>query len=423
MTVCSFFPLLHTHTHTHTHPHIGSRRYSSPSSTYGSSVPSHTPSSGNSLTRYHTLTTPFYQPAANSDINAVEQTTKFTSHFHNPGSPLSCSGKHNPSEGSPLSSTSPFSKLLPSQLQYGSSPLSNSPRSYSPHHSQHTSPRSTPPSLPSPVEGPSSRPGMRDAFVTPGSGTKLSSLAEQDEVDSPQSRTFRRSGSGPKLSTCDDFITHSQLLNSDEEEEDFPLNLSLNLSQLTDDQEGGENDQVSSSARLVAFDRDCVKFSQHPQVPRNSSRPKRASSFSQKRTSPDLQHTRTRAPSLSALGNPFHDSNFTTTLTENKTHNFNSSPTSSIVPFHLPFLLSTSSSTNAASQRSQKAKRMVQRSQSAHGHASSSGPVSDHCEVDGGESCLASLSQSMVLGEELLAMAKARQGPIMLLSTDLVRKC
>ena len=27
----------------------------------------------------------------------------------------------------------------------------------------------------------------------------------------------------------------------------------------------------------------------------------------------------------------------------------------------------------------------------------------------------------MVLGEELVAMAKARQGPIMLLSTDLVR--
>ena len=264
---------------------------------------------------------------------------------------------------------------------------------------------------------------MRYILTTPGSGTKLSSLAELDEVDSPQSRTFHRPGSGPKLSTCDDFITHSQLLNSDEEE-DFPLNLSLNLSQSTDDQEGGENDQVSSTAKLLTFDRDCVTFSPHPQAPRNSTRPKRASSFSQKRTNPiaqNLQHIRARAQSLSAQGDPFHDPNFTATLPENQTCHFSSSPTSSLVPFHLPFLLSTSSSTNAASQRSQKARRPVQQSQSALGHASSCSPVSGRCEVDGGESCLANLSQSMVLGEELLAMAKARQGPIMLLSTDLVR--
>ena len=270
---------------------------------------------------------------------------------------------------------------------------------------------------------------MHYALGAPGSGTRLTSLEELAEVDSPKSRTFHRSASGPKLSACDDFVTPSQLLHSDEDEDEdsFPLSLSLNLSQSADDQEG-ERGQVGSAARLLAF----THNSPHSQALRSDStnRPKRAASFSQKRTNPlsqDLENIRLRAQSLSTRGNPFQDPDYTLTPTENKTYDFSSSsPPSSIVPFKLPFLFMTSTST--PSQRTQKLGQ--ESSTTGQGHSSRQGPgftspavvAAESHRVEAGDLCLASLSQSIVLGGELLAMAKARKGPIMLLSTDLVRK-
>ena len=268
---------------------------------------------------------------------------------------------------------------------------------------------------------------MHYALGAPGSGTRLTSLEELAEVDSPKSRTFHRSASGPKLSACEDFVTPSQLLHSDEDEDSFPLSLSLNLSQSADDQEG-ERGQVGSTARLLAF----THNSPHSQALQSDSanRPKRAASFSQKRTNPlsqDLENIRLRAQSLSTRGNPFQDPDYTLTPTENKTYDFSSSsPPSSIVPFKLPFLFMTSTST--PSQRTQKLGQ--ESSTTGQGHSSRQGPgftssavvAAESHRVEAGDLCLASLSQSIVLGGELLAMAKARKGPIMLLSTDLVRK-
>lgn len=269
---------------------------------------------------------------------------------------------------------------------------------------------------------------MHYAIGAPGSGTRLSSLAELAEVNSPQSQVFHRSASGPKLSACDDFVTPSQLLHSDEDEDEdnFPLSLSINLSQSTDDQEG-ERNRVSPTARLMAFNHN----SPHSQALRsgNANRPKRAASFSQKQSNPlsqDLEHIRVRAQSLSTRGNPFQDPDYTPTPTENKTYNFSSSPLSSIAPFKLPFLFMNSTST--ASQRSEKLRQGS--STAGHTHHSQHGPgfnspavvAAESPRVEAGDRCLASLSHSVVLGGELLAMAKARQGPIMLLSTDLVRR-
>lgn len=267
---------------------------------------------------------------------------------------------------------------------------------------------------------------MHYALGAPGSGTRLSSLAELAEVNSPQSQVFHRSASGPKLSACDDFVTPSQLLHSDEDEDEdnFPLSLSLNLSQSTDDQEGGR-DRVSPTARLLAFNHN----SPHSQALRrgNANRPKRAASFSQKRSNPlsqDLEHIRVRAQSLSTRGNPFQDPDYTPTPTENKTYDFSSSPLSSIAPFKLPFLFMNSTST--ASQRSEKqgssTAGQTHRSQHRPGFNSPAVVAAESPRVEAEDRCLASLSHSIVLGGELLAMAKARQGPIMLLSTDLVRR-
>lgn len=269
---------------------------------------------------------------------------------------------------------------------------------------------------------------MHYALGAPGSGTRLSSLAELAEVNSPQSQVFHRSASGPKLSACDDFVTPSQLLHSDEDEDEdnFPLSLSLNLSQSTDDQEG-ERNRVSPTARLMAFNHN----SPHSQALRsgNANRPKRAASFSQKQSNPlsqDLEHIRVRAQSLSTRGNPFQDPDYTPTPTENKTYDFSSSPLSSIAPFKLPFLFMNSTSTS--SQRSEKlgqgSSTAGKTHHSRHGPGFNSPAVvaAESPRVEAEDRCLASLSHSIVLGGELLAMAKARQGPIMLLSTDLVRR-
>jgi len=207
----------------------------------------------------------------------------------------------------------------------------------------------------------------------------------------------------------------------DEDEDNFPLSLSLNLSQSTDDQEGGR-DRVSPTARLLAFNHN----SPHSQALRrgNANRPKRAASFSQKRSNPlsqDLEHIRVRAQSLSTRGNPFQDPDYTPTPTENKTYDFSSSPLSSIAPFKLPFLFMNSTST--ASQRSEKqgssTAGQTHRSQHGPGFNSPAVVAAESPRVEAEDRCLASLSHSIVLGGELLAMAKARQGPIMLLSTDL----
>ena len=434
----------------------GSRRYSlSPSQSPGSySSTGHTPSSGGSLTRYTSLTTPFYHVAievnAPPSVSAAgrDQTGTPTgtltvavtsSHSQNPVSspPLSRSNstKRRPSDPFILSHTPPFSKLL-SQNQYSRmhSNSTNTSHSNSPHvHnlssnkvSNSPSPLSTPPSsLPS--QSPSAiKPlhshGMRYALAAHGSGTKLSALAEHVESN-PQKQVPRRSDSVPKLSACDDFITHSQLLQSDEED-DFPMSMSLNSSHTsskTDEPDSPEPEERDAAKRLSFTQSDDHTASGGAR----DSQPKRAASFSYGTKSSALSHKfeeiQRRATNLSAHLDPFVDADFTPTPTEGKT--FNISPTVALVPFKLPFLLSGS---RDGSHRTGKRSPSLQRhslGQKSERRASTElkSPVLNQLEREGGASFLAGLSQGMVLARELLAMAAARQGPIMLLSTDLVR--
>lgn len=310
--------------------------------------------------------------------------------------------------------------------------------------------------------------GIKYGLTPHGNGTKLSSLAEEGEKgndnrsDSHLVATNTKGKSKPikdrKPSLTGDFITQSCLLNSDDEDEpdlvgdNFPLSLSMTSS--IDSEQGqqflgaaggaSKTDSVPSSVHAVSFhSNDAVRFAirspdareQRPASARECERSKpnlrgqkklqRASSFSQqcsRQLSNELADIRQRANSLSAHGNPL-DPNFTSSslLVAGGDHNLEITP--EIMPFKLPFLFSSSSGSqdlasppfaSSGEGGGDSSTRLL--CGSALGHSPST-----KGEEEGEESsCLAILKKSYLLGRELLAMARARQGPIMLLSTELV---
>ena len=490
---------------------------------------SHTPSSGGSLTRYTSLTTPFYRvPLQRQHIAAVHYgftpsggTTPTNVNTESPphglssymptGSSPQALGFHSNSFNRRRSDNSlqvfarspplPFGRLIyqqqhpspqhpPSHSSPSSSPHSQSASNLCHHKSTSLSPLSTPPSanLPSPVGG-SSRTlghGIKYSLTPHGSGTKLSALTEEAEKgvssrDRPGSRapaTNTKGKSRPikdcKPSLCGDFITQSCLLNSDdddvggdesdlagEEEDNFPLSLSMNSSV---DSELGQHvppspagaapkgDSFPSSVHAITFHgNDAVRFTiqspDHTEERRPASakegersRPnvrrerklQRASSFSQQHSrqlSNELAHIRQRANSLSAHGDPL-DPNFTpaSLLVAGAGRELEISPSSEIVPLNkLPFLFSSSTGSRGSTPPSFAGIRTGGRRGRGGGggtrllsSSSQKHDVSDPWMKEEESSCLEILRRSYLLGRELLTMARARLGPIMLLSTELV---
>ena len=525
-------------------PWPGSRRCSLPitSTDYYSSPPpagatvvspgshsgnSQTPSSGGSLTRYTSLTTPFYRvplqrpqqmtAAVHYGFTPSAGTTPTNVTMEPPQGLLSClptgaspqnSGFHSNSssrrraESLQLCARSPplpFGKLIyqppsslgqpPTSASLSTSPSGGSSVNLCRQKSSSLSPLSTPPSanLPSPVGvggAGTSRTvghgtGMKYVLTPHGSGTKLSSLVEETG-EKGTSSAGRRYGSRPssggkgksqpikveKSSLTGNFITQSCLLNSDDDgeggegvrgeadeddDDNFPLSLSMNSSF---DSEQGQQistamappklDSFQSSVHAVTFssNREAVRFmirspdrveeakrpssakeSHERPNPRGGKKLERASSFSQQRShrlTSDLADIRHRASSLSAHGDPL-DPNFTPmSLLAGASHELVSevSP-SEIVAFKLPFVFSPPS----GSQELTSPSFAGGREDGTTSLLSSSPLKSAGCEEEEEEpslSCLATLKQSYLVGRELLTMARARQGPIMLFSTKLV---
>jgi len=299
---------------------IGSGRYlrsvshsTSPGSTATHTLSINTPSSLGSLTRYNSLTTPFYQARSALPETSTPTSIDISSGYH--------SRAHIGSIGSLSRSNSgrksvPFGQLIqPQTVLYSGSP--------SPHRGSITSspsPHSTPP-----TQSSNQTRGLKYAHPVPGSGGRLSSLVE--ESDKTGSGTQRKS-EGKVYE-----ITQSCLLVSDEgsltEDESFPLdlNMSLNTSQ--------------------SEDHECELRSTE------QTQNRRTGSFNQ-RLSQDLA-------AISATG----------------------STSDKMGSFQLPFLF----------------------------EPQDRGPVIDCPSLN-------TLKESLSLGKELIAMAKARQGPIMLLSTS-----
>ena len=468
----------------------------------------HTPSSGGSLTRYSSLTTPFYRvPLPRQQIVPVQRgftpsggTTPTNMNVDTPtgliympmGAGSQTSGFHSNSSNRRRSDNSlplfarspplPFGKLLyhqPHPQPPSNSSLSTSPHSYSSsslyrHKSTSLSPHSTPPSanLPSPVGG-SGRTvghGFKYSLTPHGSSTKLSSLAEEAEKVGSSSGDRSSSGGGGARPTKGksqpikveeksllrgNLITQSCLLNSDgeldmdgEDDENFPLSLSMNSSfgselgqQISMATGTTKNDSVHT---ITYQSNDAVRFTvRSPERVTNvrpasakesDRRPKsregrtlqRASSFSQQRShrlTNDLADIRQRACSLSAHGDPL-DPNFTAnSLLMGTNGDLEVSP-SEIVAFKLPFLFSSSPGSQGlispslpSSREDSVAKIFSSSPQQRRGSWDMMG-VEEWEESS--SSCLATLKQSYILGRELLTMARARQGPIMLLSTELV---
>ncbi len=166
-------------------------------------------------------------------------------------------------------------------------------------------------------------------------------------------------------------ITASCVLVSDEEDrdsptDDFSLGLNMSFSRSTEDLEGVASTEVTAKSNEFTVE---------------NSR-SRSSSFTQRnaRLSQDLAAIRNRANSLSKERS-----------SEEVTFGGSESP--EIGSFQLPFLFPPTIAEGRSDQRSS--------------------------ERDGVLSpCLTGLSDSLVIGRELVAMAQARQGPIMLLSTS-----
>ena len=455
----------------------------------------HTPSSGGSLTRYTSLTTPFYQVPLQRQQNIVAVHYGFTpsggstptnsnmevpqgmisyiptgSNSQTPSVFHSNSSNRRRSDNSmqvcARSPPLPFGRLIHHHYHHhqppSSSSLSSSPHSQSGsslnlcrHKSNSLSPLSTPPltNVPSPMGGGRTLGhGMKYSLTPHGSGTKLTSLVEETEKSSSSSKNGSRSKGksqpvrAQKPSVIGDFITQSCLLNSDDEpdgdaddDDNFPLSLSLHSSIDREDGELGqqismamaaaETDSFQPSTHVVTHQgNDAVQFtmqspdhidarpasareSEHRPKSRGEKKVQRAASFSQRshRLTHELADIRNRAVSLSAHGNPL-DPNFTAT-TIRPGYDLEVSPSSGIVAFKLPFLFSSSGSQDLASP-------------SVPGRTISGSLLrcgEGECEeCSSSNSSLVMLRCSYLLGQELLAMAKARQGPIMLLSTELV---
>ena len=428
----------------------GSRRCSISSSGSGkNSLPGHThsshnPSSGGSLSRYSSLTTPFYQVPPKQFQGSRGSTDQIT-----PSNKISTNVAHSGTNsqnnfpglnGSSPSSLVPFGKLVQAQQTFtGYFPASNASNHSSNSYNQHrkpspVSPLSTPPSsLSSPGMHPQHpHTGGTKCIPRRSSGTKLSSLTEERERKKTARRDASESSSRKDSSGGFDIITQSCLLHSGDEEENFHLTMSLTDQEETD--EGEElkyqspthqiiNPLQSSGGILRFLGCDAVHFNPAPSPPRASSsrdcgntptraKLKRAASFSHQlnpRLSQELAAIHNRASSLSAYDDSSNSNDPLNTPTR-----ITSSPSSEIIMFKVPFLYSGSTK-----EESKPADKLPDNNR---GDKS----LSDEEEgVNLGSLKLSDMRNCLVVTEEMRAMAKARQGPILLLSTstDLVRSC
>lgn len=387
----------------------------------------HTPSSaGSSLSRYSSLTTPFYQPQpgsrqttrdpqdlASTPVNMTPRLHSGTYYQGNSGS--TPGGQIGPSPPELL----PFGQLIPPVTAH--SPGSNlSSYSYRNRVSPGAaSPLSTPPSSSSP--GASHYTGLKGALARRNNGTKLSALTEE----TGRKKRTKKGTSTEKISSGGfNIITQSCLLGFSEDEgsgsldledENFPLSLNSSVSV---DQEDGDRKGVepkkeetqglqSSGNALQFVGTDTVRFTATSSRPNSSTgtrqdvKPpenmkRRASSFSYERNprlSQQLAALHSKASSLSAHSDPFKGT-------------APPSLSSEIVSIKAPFLFPASSATA----------RTPQLEVQARGTLPYTGEQQE--TVNFGSLNLSDMIDSLTVVREMHAMAKARQGPILLLSTS-----
>ena len=487
---------------------------SSPRSGSYSSCRSHTPSSSFGSSKLNSLTTPFYQaPPTSRSSNGSTPSIKGSDviansspthgeQYHRPRS-RSNSSKRRSSDpfagGTPLSHTPPFGKLM----QLATTPTTV-PSPYSSPYGTLSRQTSLSPSPTSVTDSPSSKPlshiatatgasnaatsgrlssrgSFRYSLSAHGSGSKLSSLVEQAELDTQKQRSIERNKKSEKIAAnkgessqhtksgvcLDNLITTSQVLGSDEDEEevDFPLSLSLHSSQSsnkTDEQEmvevregreeggsdggGGKGwgglDVATPTCKAKQSQggsggsyRRC-KSAGHGGVAQQTSFSRQ---FSDQLTE-NFHQINSRAANLSAHQSLL-ESDSSMTPTTLKDYDFQVSPAAKIKPmaptFHLPSPTSSSSpaplsrplsASSPANSRGLNDKRSgsfttaggIEISDTEVDLSQHKGSGDGKGEGEEVTTCLAPLRQSMALVRELVGMAKARQGPIMLLSTDLV---
>lgn len=242
----------------------------------------------------------------------------------------------------------------------------------------------------------------------------------------------------------DNLITASQVLGSEEDEVAFPLSLSLPSSESSneteeqemqeveeDDGSGWGGSEVATPTAKVAQTHGDNRSAGH-----RGGGVRRAASFSRLHSyqlSENFQQINSRATSLSA-----HQSMIESDSSTLKKCDFHVSPAAKIKPmtptFHLPSATSTSTSplhqppsSNVREDDDNCRKSDVSDTidlpelgvHSSHLKEEETQEVEE--EEEEVVACLAPLRQAMTMTREILGMAKARQGPIMLLSTDLVR--
>ena len=423
----------------------GSGNYASGRSSGRNSVPGHThsghtPSSASgSLSRYTSLTTPFYQPQpgtrqredmATTPVNKNPQSQSRTNYYGSSSSiPGSVPGQMGPSPPGLL----PFGQLIPP----AHSPASNHSRNRTSPGTT-SSPLSTPPSSSSPGSHTLHYTGTKGALARRNSGTKLSALAE--ERGKKKKITNKKSGGTPSEKTSSggfDIITQSCLLgfsdgedgdDLDLEEANFPLSLTASLSSSTSvDQEDTDGKGAGSKGEgslgvecsgntLQFVGKDAVHFAPRP---RSSSGTwgeqdskqqlgniaRRASSFSYQRNprlSQQLAAVNTKASKLSAHSDPF-DPKFQTPPP---------SLSSEIIAIKAPFLFSGAASDDHVPSRSSG------KLQGGGALPHEEGEEERSVGVGFGSLNLSDMMDLLVVVREMHAMAKARQGPILLLSTS-----
>ena len=443
---------------------------------------SHTPSSASgSLSRYSSLTTPFYQPrqggtpsrgCGREGTTPVNKSPKLGGSHS--GTNLIGGVGSIPCQTSP--GTVPFGQLIqPHPQHHHHQPVSYSPsasnvllNSGGSHYRSYHSPIASPPFSTSP--GVPSHHHHHHAHYATGavatkgnlsrrnSGNKLSALAEEREGRSRGNKTTKMKGAaaghngggggggdgGATEKTSSggfDIITRSCLLGfsgdeadgsdgetpaSELEEENFPLSLTMSLTDQEDDNEGEEHDVRSHASRysptmsgnaVQIVGSDAVRYA--PAVatptPRSSSgrggtaddagsglRPRRAASFSHQHRSSQLSQQlaalHSKASSLSAHGDPFAPGFLADAPPPPP------SPSAEIVALRPPFTFS-SSLEEAKLARSRPLDPSTSREDEDE-------------RICFGSLNLASMKACLVLAREMSAMAKARQGPILLMSTS-----
>jgi hypothetical protein len=275
--------------------------------------------------------------------------------------------------------------------------------------------------------------GTKGAIPRRNSGSKLSALAEER---GRKKRTTKKTTSNPTEKTSSggfDIITQSCLLgfsegeeDSDLEEANFPLSLTTSLSSsLTEETDakgvelkGEESQDLDNSRNILEFvGRDAVHFAPASPRPKSSaaethneqdakqpwSGRKRSSSFTYQRNprlSQQLAALNTKASNLSAHSDPF-DPKFQTPP----------SLSSEISLIKAPFLFTGATNGHCLPPTSRRAPQ-------SRGYRGEVEEEEGGVDVHYGSLKLSDIVRSLIVVQEMHAMAKARQGPILLLSTS-----